>query len=106
MFWKPPQLSGESLPPVDLATGIDKLLCFFLHANGQRSGFVDFFLRGVLAYVLSDLHRTEVRATHRTEVRQLGAFLRQGLVVIFTRDFGIQREVKLVFPTKLETRLR
>ncbi len=45
-----------------------------------------------------------MRAAHRAEVRELRAFLRQRLVVKFLRLFGIEAEVELVFPAKLETR--
>jgi hypothetical protein len=37
-------------------------------------------------------------------VRGLGAFLRQGLIMKFTRGFGIERKTELIFPTKFEAR--
>src|ERR1041384_3304285 len=91
---------------VDLAAGFDKFLRFFLHSEGQSRCLVDLLLSGVLTDVLRDLHRTEMRAAHRTEVRQLRAFLRQRFVVILARDLWIERKVELVFPAKLKARLR
>ncbi len=61
---------------------------------------------GVLAHVLRDLHRAEVRAAHRAEVGELGPLGRQGLVVELAGGLGIEREVELVLPAELEARLR
>ncbi|MCG3163192.1 MAG: hypothetical protein JMDDDDMK_04575 [Acidobacteria bacterium] len=47
-----------------------------------------------------------MRAAHRTEMRLLGAFLRQSLVVEFARGFGIEREVELIFPAEFKTGFR
>src|SRR5665213_3788175 len=60
-------------------------------------------LRGrIVAHVLRDLHRAEVRSAHRAEVRALGRRGRQRLVVELARGVGIERQVELVFPTELE----
>src|SRR3954469_6692759 len=59
----------------------------------------------VVAHVLRDLHRAEMRPAHRAEVRRLSAFLRQGLVVELARGVGIEAEVELIGPAKLEARL-
>jgi len=60
---------------------------------------------GVLAHVLRDLHRAEMRPAHRAEVRDLGAVRRQRFVVEFARvvDRG---EVELIFPAEFEPRQR
>src|ERR1043166_1045563 len=83
--------TATNLPSVDLAAGIHELPGFLLHAHRQRSGFVDFLLGSVLTYVLGDFHGTEMWTTHRTEVRELCAFLRQRLIVILTRDVAAGR---------------
>ena len=44
-------------------------------------------------------------ATHGTEVSGLGAFLGKGLVVILAGLVGIEREVELIVPAKLEAGL-
>ena len=62
--------------------------------------------RRVVAHVLGDLHRAELRPAHRAEVRDLGASLRQRLVVVLARGLRIEREVELVLPAELEARLR
>ena len=46
-----------------------------------------------------------MRPAHRAEMRELGAFLRQGLVVELARLVRIEPQVELVLPAKLETRL-
>jgi len=54
--------------------------CFFAHA----------VFRCVLPNILCDAHGTEVRTTHATEVRGLGAFRGKSFVVEFARGFGIE----------------
>src|SRR6266849_4591641 len=80
---------------VELGALLHELHRFLLHA-----------LLDVVAHVLRDLHGAEVRAAHRAEVRHLGAILRQRLVVEFLGGVGIETEVELVGPAKLEARLR
>src|SRR5687767_12464229 len=43
-----------------------------------------------------------MRAAHAAEVGGFGTFLREGFVVKFAGAFGIEAEVKLVFPAKFE----
>ena len=40
-----------------------------------------------------------------TEVRELGAFLRERFVVEFLRLLGVEAEVELIGPAELESRL-
>src|SRR5438093_2142108 len=75
---------------VQLATGILELVGF----RGE-----------LLADLLGNLHRAELRTAHRAEVRELGAVGGQGLVVELLRGVGIEREVKLITPAELEPRL-
>src|SRR5215212_2529621 len=96
----------RQLSLINLRSCCDELRSLLFHTLLQSRLLVQFFLRGVLAHVLRDLHGAEVRAAHRAEVRELCALLRQGFVVIFTRDFRVEREVELVFPAKLEARFR
>src|SRR4051812_1786031 len=49
---------------IDLSAGSDKLFSFFAHAGGKCFTFLDALVGRVLADVLSDLHRTEMRAAH------------------------------------------
>src|SRR5436853_6856319 len=91
---------------VNLRAGLLELFGLFAQARFQRHDFTHLLLRGVLADFLGDLHRAEMRAAHRAEVRQLRAFLRQRLIVKFARQFWIKRETKLIFPAKLEARFR
>jgi hypothetical protein len=63
-------------------------------------------LRRVVAHILRDFHRAEVRSAHRAEVRELGAVLRQRFVVEFARLVRIEAEIELVVPAELEARLR
>src|SRR5690606_7575319 len=85
--------------PVNLGALLSELLGHFLHALFR------FLLRGVVAYLAGDFHGAELRAAHGTEVRDLVAFLRQGLVVELEGTLGVQRQVELVFPAELEARL-
>jgi phytoene/squalene synthetase len=60
---------------------------------------------GVLAHVLADLHRAEMRAAHRAEVGGFRAVLRQGFVVELAGGLGIEAEIELVFPAEFEAGL-
>src|SRR5207244_4316143 len=88
---------------IDLSATRHELFRLLLHPHTQRRLFIDLFLRGVLAHILRDLHGAEMRAAHRTEVGELGAFLGQGFVVVFARDFGIEGEIELIFPAEFKT---
>src|SRR5205809_3884231 len=91
---------------VDFSTSSHELFGFFFHSNLQRRLFVDLFLRGVFADVLRDLHGAEMWAAHGTEMRELGAFLWQGFIVIVPRNFGIERKIELIFPAEFKPRFR
>src|SRR5712691_3291586 len=91
---------------VDLAARLSELLRLLLEPLHERRGLLgDTVGGGVVAHVLRDLHRAEVRPAHRAEVGELGALGRQGLVVELARRLRIEREVELVLPAKLEARL-
>src|SRR5438445_13258766 len=79
---------------VELAALLHELDGLFLHS-----------LLDVVAHVLRDLHRAEVRPAHRAEVCDLGAFLRQRLVVELPGGVRIEAEVELVGPAEFEARL-
>src|SRR5882672_5538764 len=91
---------------IDFGSGGEKLGGFLLHASSQGFLFVQFFLCGIVAYVLSYLHRTEVRATHRAEVGKLCALLRKRFVVVFARDFRVKRKVELILPAEFKSGFR
>src|SRR3546814_13591382 len=59
-----------------------------------------------LAHFLADLHRTEFRAAHAAEMRGLGAFGGERLVVVLLRGVGVERQVELVAPAEFEARFR
>src|SRR5947208_2458681 len=75
------------LPPISrssnikLAPFLDEFLRLLLHP----------FLR-VLAHLLRDLHRAEVRAAHRAEMRRLRPLRGERGVVKLLRGLGIERE--------------
>src|SRR5437870_11121368 len=78
-------------------------------SNIQFASFVDELLRFLVhgvAHLLRDLHRAEVRAAHRAEVRRLRPLGGQRGVVKLLRGLGVEGEVELVLPAKLEARLR
>src|SRR3989454_909868 len=92
---------------VDLAAALPELLRLLLEPLHKRRGLLgDAVAGGVLAHVLRDLHRAEVRPAHRAEVRELRPLRGQGLVVELARRLRIEREVELVLPAELEARLR
>jgi hypothetical protein len=59
------------------------------HAGLQRIALRQALLRGVLADVLRNSHRTKMRTAHGTEVCSLGAFLGQRLVVELASGLGV-----------------
>ncbi len=59
-------------------------------------------LRREVAHFLRDLHRAEFGAAHRAEVRGLGAFGGERLVVILLGGVGVERQVELVAPAEVE----
>src|ERR1043165_7749536 len=60
--------------------------------------------RGIVPDVLGDLHRAELWAAHRAEVRDLGAVGRKRLVMVRARGDRIERQVELIDPSELEAR--
>src|SRR5256712_3230459 len=97
---------GTSGATVDLAAALPELLRLLLESLHERRGLLgDAVAGGVLAHVLRDLHRAEVRPAHRAEVRELRPLRGQGLVVELARRLRVEREVELVLPAELEARL-
>src|ERR1700694_1894305 len=99
-------IAGALRPAIDFAAALHELDGLGFHALRQRFLLRNALRLGILPHVLRDLHRAEVRAAHRAEVRQLGTFLRQRLVVELARLVGIEPEVELVLPAELEACLR
>ena len=64
------------------------------------------FAAAIVAHLLRQLHRAELRSAHRAEVRHLGAVGRQRRVVVRARGDRIERQVELILPAELEPRLR
>src|SRR5439155_23051627 len=86
-----PGIDGALFYLVDLGALVEQLLRLLGHAA----------LR-VVTDLLGDLHRAELGAAHRAEMRQLGAVGRQGLVVELLGRLGVEREVELVAPAEFE----
>ena len=104
---------------IEFAAGFLEEFAHLFHAfQGRRlAGFGDFgagqarrqeavgglvLLRGEVAHFLRDLHRAEFGAAHGAEMRRLGAFGRQGLIMILFGRVGIERQVELVAPAEFE----
>ena len=71
----PARLTGgreDSGTVVDLRALLHELDRLFFHAFRQRFARAHALLVGVIAHVLGDLHRAEMRAAHRAEVGDLG----------------------------------
>ncbi len=76
---------------IDPAAVFQELLGFFLHSFLDRDCHVlELVGLGIVADVLGDLHRAEMRAAHGAEVGDLVGFVGHGLVVVFPRAFRIQ----------------
>ena len=92
-------LLHRRLIDIHLAAHLPEFLRHLRHA-------LFFFVQssGVVAHVLRDLHRAELWATHRAEMRNLVRFLRQRLVVIFACGIGIEPEIELILPAEVEAR--
>ena len=81
----PPPSAHVQLPP--------GLVVQFAHLRHPRLGFLGgnerlrrrILLGRKIAHFLRDLHRAEFGPAHRTEMRGLGAFRRQGLIVVLLR---------------------
>src|ERR1700712_60325 len=95
-----------SSPLINLRAPLHELDRLRLHALLERLRIGDALLGRIVAHILRDLHRAEVRAAHRTEMRDLRRILRQRFVVEFARLVRIEAEVELVLPAELEARLR
>src|SRR3989442_2561666 len=66
---------------VELAAALPELLRLLLEPLHERRGLLGDAVRGgVVAHVLRDLHRAEVRPAHRAEVGELRPLGGQGLV--------------------------
>src|SRR6266850_2574716 len=81
-----------------------KLLRLFLHATLKSFLVLEALFGSVLPHIFCDLHGAEVWTAHAAEMRQLGAFLRQCLVVELASGDRIEAQVELVFPTEFESR--
>src|SRR3989304_223833 len=57
-------------------------------------------------HVLSNLHATEVRAAHTAKSGEFGMHAGQRLVVVFSGEFRIERQVELVLPAEFEPGFR
>src|SRR6266513_2298126 len=73
-----------------------ELFRLLLHADLEGGLLVHRLLLGVLADVLGDLHRAEMRTAHRAEVRRLRRLLWERLIVEGLGRFRVEREVELV----------
>src|SRR5215203_659420 len=97
---------GGQLALIELGAGGDELGGLLLHPFVERGVLVELVRRGVGPHLLRELRRAEGRAAHRAEARELGALLRERLVVVPARHLGVEGEVALILPAELEARLR
>jgi hypothetical protein len=88
----------------EVRAAVHKLLRLGRQPGCQRRLCFKPLPRGVIAHFLGNLHRAEMRAAHRAEMRDLGRFLGQGFIVILAGAFRVETEVKLIFPAELEAR--
>ena len=88
---------GDKSP--SLASQIPRI---FLPCLFQARFLVHTLFRGVVAHILRDFHRAEMRAAHRTKVRELGAFLRQGFIVELLGFIRVEAEIELIVPAEFE----
>src|SRR5262245_53964746 len=91
---------------VDLRSLFEELAALLLEPGFERIVFMHSQAGGVVADVLSNLHRAEVRSAHAAEMRDLRSILRESFVVEFTGRIRIEREIELIFRSELEARLR
>ena len=96
---------------IELAPGFLIDLAHFRHAlfglfGGDEGGAVLILQLRELADFLADLHRAEFRPAHAAEMRRLGAFGRERLVVVLLGGVGVERQVELVAPAEFEARFR
>src|SRR4051812_1010349 len=104
-------LHRGGLVDVHLAAHRLELLAHLLHAGlcgirVERGLLVVAEACRIVAHVLRDLHRAELRTAHRAEVRDLVRFFRQRLVVVLARGVRIETQVELVLPAEVEARTR
>ena len=90
---------------VNLRPFLDELDGFFFHTLVQGVFFRNTQLFSILAHVLGNFHGTEMRTTHRAEVRHFHALLGQGFIVEFTRSVWVQTQIELIIPAEFETGL-
>src|SRR6185437_8896287 len=91
-------IARRSIRPIEFTALLAEFACLLGHAFVQDFRFAEAMLARVVAHVLGDLHRTELRPAHRAEMRALVRVLGQRLVVEFLRLLRIQREIELVLP--------
>src|SRR5262245_18266767 len=60
--------------PVNLSAALLEFFRFLFQPCFKSGLRIKLLLLGVVTHILSDFHRTEVRATHRAEMRDLCAF--------------------------------
>ena len=96
---------------IQLAPGVLIDLAHFRHAllglfrRDKARAVLILQLREV-AHLLRNFHRAEFGAAHAAEMRRLGAFGGERLVVVLLRGVGVERQVELVAPAEFEARFR
>src|SRR6056297_127436 len=96
-------LSGRPVDARVVLAEFDGLL--FHSAVNRLVRIIEAAAARVVAYLLGNLHRTELGPAHGAEVRDLVRLLGQCLVVILAGALGVQAEVELIVPPELEARL-
>src|SRR5439155_26128417 len=87
---------------IEIGSSFPELLRLFPHADLDGLLFIKLLLRGIITDILRDLHRAEMGATHRTEVRDLGGVVRKRRIVEGASRVRVQRKIELIFPPELK----
>src|SRR5438094_4498788 len=82
-------MSAEGCLLIDFQPCLLELFGFLLHADLNGRLFIERFFFGILSHILGDLHRADMRAAHRAEVRCLRRVLGKRLIVEVFGRLGV-----------------
>jgi hypothetical protein len=68
--------------------------------------FIKLLLCRIVAHLLRNIHRAEMRAAHQAEMGKLRALLWECFVVKLARKLRVKRKVELDFPSKFKPLFR
>ena len=91
---------------VKLAAFLRELTALFFHPLFQRFFFSDALLCCIFPHVFRYLHAAKMWPAHGAEMSRLRSLLRQCLIMEFSGRHRVKGQVKLVFPSELESGFR